>query len=69
MTCVGSQRHSKKNVSVPMAHSSDNYHIKALPDRREIFAAVATTTISPKFRVDCGKEIRVVNHTSASVLW
>ena len=42
---------------------------KTLPDRREIFAAVATTTISPKFRVDCGKEIRVVNHTSASVLW
>ena len=32
------------------------------PDRRE-------TTISPKFRVDCGKEIRVVIHISASVLW
>ena len=37
--------------------------LQAFPsDRRE-------TKISPKFRVDCGKEIRVVIHTSASVLW
>jgi hypothetical protein len=43
--------------------------IKAPPDRREIFAAVATATISPKFRVDCGKEIRVVIHTNATVSW
>jgi hypothetical protein len=28
---------------------------------------VAMTTISTKFRVDCGKEIRVVIHTNASV--
>jgi len=44
-------------------------HFKAPPNRREIFVAVETTTISPKFRVDCGKEIRVVIHTNASVLW
>jgi hypothetical protein len=43
--------------------------VKAPPDRREIFAAVATATISPKFRVDCGKEIRVVIHTNATVSW
>ena len=42
---------------------------KVSPDRREIFAAVATTTISPKFRVDCDKAIRVVIHTNATVLW
>ena len=42
---------------------------KAPPDRREIFAAVATATISPKFRVDFGKEIRVVIHTKATVSW
>jgi len=42
---------------------------KASPDRREIFSAVATATISPKFRVDSGKEIRVVIHTSATVSW
>jgi hypothetical protein len=41
--------------------------IKAFPDWHEIFAAVPTT-ISPKFRVDCGKEIRVVIHTNASVV-
>ena len=46
-----------------------NLVIKVPPDRREIFAAVATTTISPKFRVDCGKAIRVVIHTNATVLW
>jgi hypothetical protein len=44
-------------------------NIKAPPDRREIFAAVATATISPKFRVDCCKEIRVVIHTNATVSW
>ena len=43
--------------------------VKAHPNRREIFAAVATATISPKFRVDCGKEIRVVIHTNATVSW
>jgi len=43
--------------------------LKAPPDRREIFAAVTMTTISPKFRMDCSKEIRMVIHTSASVLW
>jgi hypothetical protein len=43
--------------------------VKAPPDRREIFAAVATATISPKFRVNCGKEIRVVIHTNAKDSW
>jgi hypothetical protein len=43
--------------------------IKAPPDWREIFAAVATATISPKFHVDCGKEIRVVIHINATVSW
>ena len=53
-----------------LAASDLSFALRAFPrDRREIFAAVATTTISPKFRVDCGKEIRVVIHTSASVLW
>jgi hypothetical protein len=46
-----------------------NFYVKAPPDRREIFAAVATATISRKFRVDCGKEIRVVIHTNATVSW
>ena len=36
--------------------------VKALPDRREIFAAVATATISPKFRVDCGRDSRGYPH-------
>jgi len=46
------------------------YHsIKAPPDWREIFTAVATAIISPKFRVDCDKAIRVVIHTNATVLW
>ena len=50
--------------------ATSDFALRALPpDRRQIFPAVVTTTISPKFRVDCGKEIRVVIHTSASVLW
>ena len=50
-------------------HTTAQKSLKTPPDRREIFAVVATTTISPNFHVDCGKEIRVVIHTNASVFW
>jgi hypothetical protein len=43
--------------------------VKVPRDWREIFAAVATTTFSPKFRADCDKDIRVVIQTNATVLW
>ena len=63
---------SEAGISTGYKHDDGmnaNLVIKVPPDRREIFAAVATTTISPKFRVDCGKAIRVVIHTNATVLW
>ena len=47
----------------------DVVRFRAPPDRREIFAAMAMMTILPKFHMDCGKEIPVVIHTNASVLW